>query len=129
MAVLRIGGKQYRAAENQTLTVDRLNNKVGDTLELAALLVKDEGLKLGKEAENQPVLAQVLEHLRGKKIRIAKFKAKSRYRRVRGFRPSFTKIKIVSIGKKAKKEEETEQPKILTPKTPAKKRGRPSKKS
>lgn len=44
------------------------------------------------------VSAKVLADFKGEKIRVAKFKAKARYRRVIGFRPSLTRIQINSIG-------------------------------
>ena len=47
-----------------------------------------------KKAE---VEAEVLEHFKGKKLRVATYKAKSRYRKVKGHRSLYTKIKILKI--------------------------------
>ena len=45
----------------------------------------------------EKVSAEVVDNVKGDKIRIAKFKAKSRYRKVRGFRARLTKLKIIKI--------------------------------
>ena len=53
------------------------------------------------------VSSKIIDHLKGKKIRVAKFKSKVRHRRIRGHRQSLSQVSIVSIGKASsvKKEE------------------------
>lgn len=100
-AIVRIGSKQYKVEPDQTLEVDRLEGKVGDTVKLGeVLLISDEkDTHVGTPVVKRSVLAKILSQDKGEKIHVRRFKAKSRYRRARGFRPLTTKLTIVSIGK------------------------------
>lgn len=97
-AVVKIGGKQYRVSEGQILEVDKLESK-NEKVDLEALLlVTDKGVKLGKPVvSGVKVRVKILKNLKGDKVRVAKFKSKVRYRRVKGFRPSLTELKIEKI--------------------------------
>ena len=100
-AVVRTGGKQYLVKEGMILTVDQLEmGKEEKKMKLETLLKFDEEGKtfeLGQPFLKEKVTAEVIENVKGDKIRIAKFKAKSRYRKVRGFRARLTKLKIVKV--------------------------------
>jgi len=98
-AVVKTGGKQYLVKENDELIVDRLVVKKGDKIDLETLATfEDEGkIDLGFPFLKEKLSATVLGNLKGDKIRISKFKSKVRYRRVTGFRPSLTRIKIGKI--------------------------------
>lgn len=99
-AVIKIGGKQHQVKLGEELAVDKLSQKEGETIELGEVLLR---VKEGKTLIGQPLVknakvsAKIISHLKGKKIRVAKFRAKSRYRRVRGFRPQLTKIKVLAF--------------------------------
>ena len=98
--VIKTGGKQYKVAKDSIVEVERLTPKVGEkfTLEEVLLHVKDDVSKIGRpRVTSITVKAEVLEHLKGDKLRIAKFKAKAKYRRVTGHRQYLTKIKILDI--------------------------------
>ena len=103
-SVVRIQGKQHKVSPGDKLTVDRLPNKEGETISLDEVLLQVDGSKvsLGKPYLNNVSLkAKVLEHIRGEKIRVATYKAKSRYRRVIGHRQAqsvieFTSAKLVT---------------------------------
>jgi len=100
VAVIKTGGKQYLAKENSLLNVDLLPNKEKETVELETLALFDEEgkeVELGKPNLKKMVTAEIVKHLRGDKIRVAKFKSKVRYRKVRGFRADITQIKITKI--------------------------------
>lgn len=104
-AIIRTGGKQYKVSKGAVIEVERLNFKPGDNFPIDDVLlhITDKTSKLGKpKITNVKVLATVLEHIKGEKIRVSKFKAKSRYRRVMGHRQYLTKIKIseITMGKK-----------------------------
>ena len=121
-AVVKIGGSQYKVSEGSQLEVDRLPQKEGETVELSeVLLVVDEGqVKIGQPiVSDTHVKAKVLTHLKGEKIRVARFRAKSRSRKVRGFRAALTKIKIEKIGTSevSKKKREKKMPVKKTKKT------------
>lgn len=99
-AVIKTGGKQYKVSKDTVLEVERLDIKPGEkfSLEEVLLHVVDESSKVGKpKLTGVVVKATVLEHLKGDKLRISKFKAKSKYRRVTGHRQYLTKIKILDI--------------------------------
>lgn len=98
-AVIRTGGKQYLIKENDELFVDRLpyEEKKAVELETLATFTDEKDLVLGMPVLAKKTKAVILQNLKGDKIRVAKFKAKVRYRRVRGFRPQLSKIKIEQI--------------------------------
>ena len=100
-AVVKTGGKQYLVRDEMEITVDLMDSEKGKKVELEALLkFDDEGktFELGKPFLKEKVTAEVIDNVLGEKIRIARFKAKSRERKVRGFRAKLTKLKIVKIG-------------------------------
>ncbi len=99
-AVIKTGGKQYKVSKDQIIEIERLQFKAGEKffLEDVFLHVIDGKSKLGRpKVAGIKVQASVLEHLKGDKLRIAKFKAKAKYRRVTGHRQYLTKIKILDI--------------------------------
>jgi len=98
--VVKTGGKQYLVKDKMELTVDLMDAEKGKKVELDALLkFDDEGktFELGNPFLKNKVTAEVVDKVLGEKIRIAKFKAKSRERKVRGFRAKLTKLKITKI--------------------------------
>lgn len=100
LAVIKTGGKQYLVKENDELYVDKVPYKKGDKLELdtLALIESDKGdIDLGAPHLTQKTNAEVIEQLKADKIRVVKFKAKVRYRKVMGYRHSVSKIKITRI--------------------------------
>ncbi len=99
IAVIKTGGKQYIAKENDILIVDLLAAEKDAQYEFETVATFDpEGdVQVGLPLLDTKVTAKVLEHVLGDKVRIAHFKAKSRYRKVTGFRPKYTKVQIVSI--------------------------------
>ncbi len=99
-AVVKTGGKQYLVNEETELIIDRIGLKEGEEYMLDMLATFDETgeyLSLGSPLLAQKVKAKVVEHLKGDKIRVAHFKAKVRYRKVKGFRPMLSRIKIIKI--------------------------------
>lgn len=96
-AVIKTGGKQYKVCEGDIIEVDRLPvEKDGQiSFDQVLLWVSDSEIKIGTPTVPEvKVKAKVLEQKKGEKIRVAKFKAKVRYRRVLGFRPLLTQVKI-----------------------------------
>ncbi|MBF8250058.1 MAG: rplU [Candidatus Levybacteria bacterium] len=98
--IIKTGGKQYKVFKDLVIEVERLVYKPGEKFSLEEILlhVTDGKVKLGKpKVKGVAVKAEVLEHFKGEKLRIAKFKAKAKYRRVTGHRQYLTKIKILDI--------------------------------
>ena len=105
-AIVKTGGKQYRVEQGQTLLVERLPEDEGATVALEPLLVRsDESVFDAAGLAKASVEAKILEHLRGPKIRVFKFKPKSGYKRTAGHRQELTRIEVTAIkagaGKKA----------------------------
>jgi large subunit ribosomal protein L21 len=99
-AVVKIQGKQYRVRPGDEVAVDKLPGKEKEKVEFdeVLLLVKDGKVLLGQpRVEKAKVVTTVVSQFKGKKIRVAKYKAKARYRRVKGFRPQLTRLKIEEI--------------------------------
>ena len=99
-AILRTGNKQYKISKDSIITVERLASKIGEKIlfDDVLLFVKDGKLKIGKpKAIGVSIKGTILEHPKGEKIRIAKFKAKAKYRRVTGHRQYLTKVRIDDI--------------------------------
>ena len=100
IAVIKTGGKQYLAKEKDILTVDKLDVAKDAQCELDSVAQFDtEGtaVELGAPLLSKKVTVKIVDHVAGDKIRIGRFKAKARYRKVTGFRPKYTKIEVVSI--------------------------------
>lgn len=99
-AVIKTGGKQYLVKENDEIYIDRLDKKINEEVEFETLAQSDleKGeIELGQPTLKSKVKGKVIENLKGDKIRVARFKAKIRYRRVKGFRPYLSKVKIIKI--------------------------------
>jgi large subunit ribosomal protein L21 len=100
LAVVKTGGKQYIVRENDLITVDKLDVKEKGEVELVTLATFDEegkSVELGTPELKSKVKAEVVAQGKGEKIRVARFKAKVRYRKVKGFRPLLTTLKIKKI--------------------------------
>lgn len=99
-AIIKTGGKQYKVTEGDTLAVEKLNVNSQSTINFdEVLLVSNSGkLQIGKPfVEKAKVKAKILENFKDKKIRVVKFKSKSRYLKVRGHRQKKTKVLIEKI--------------------------------
>jgi large subunit ribosomal protein L21 len=98
-AIVKTGGKQYRVEQGQTLLVERLPQAEGATVSLEPLLVRSEEAIFDAEGLAKiEVQATIVGHLRGKKLRVFKFKPKRGYRRRTGHRQELTRIEVTSIG-------------------------------
>lgn len=100
-AIVRTGGRQYRAEVGATIDVEKLPANEGDTVELKeVLLVASEGgdPQIGMPlVDGAVVKTTVVKQFRGPKIFIWKYKPKKRYRKRQGHRQYYTRLKIESI--------------------------------
>jgi large subunit ribosomal protein L21 len=101
-AILRLGGKQYRVSPGDKLEVDRIDAEPKKSISVGEVLlvVSGDKVEIGRPVLNSKIQVKLLENKRGDKIRVAKFKAKSRYRKVIGFRAELSVLEIESIGTK-----------------------------
>jgi large subunit ribosomal protein L21 len=100
-AIVETGGKQYKIAEGDIFTIEKLkNHKAGDSVVFDKILVIDDGTttKVGTPyIEGATITVDLLEEGKGKKIHIMKYKAKSRYKRRLGHRQPFAKVAVKNI--------------------------------
>lgn len=94
-AIIEAGGKQYRAEPGQVLTVEKLDAQPGEQVSFPVLaLVRDGRVDTPEGAR---ALARVLEHGKGRKILVFKYRAKVNYRRKTGHRQRLTRVRLESI--------------------------------
>jgi large subunit ribosomal protein L21 len=97
-AIVKTGGKQYRVERDQTLLVERLAAEQGATVALEPILFRSEDTVFDADGlKKVKVGAEVVEHLRGPKLRIFKHKPKRGYRKRTGHRQELTRIRITEI--------------------------------
>ena len=105
-AIVVTGGKQYKVEEDQEILIDRIEGKEGDkvTFDEVLLLVDGETRQIGQPTLGKTSVAgKITRQTKGKKIRVAVYKAKSRYRKVRGHRQQLTLVKIEAFADKTRK--------------------------
>ena len=126
-AVFATGGKQYRAVTGDILEIEKLNVEKGATVELDQVLMVGEGedVKVGSPyLKGGKVTATVVEHGRGEKIRILKFKRRKHHMKRMGHRQDFTRIEITGIAASAPKKKvakaKVEKPETAKPEVEAK---------
>ena len=99
-AVVVTGGKQYRVASNDVLTIEKLDVAAGDVVEFTEVLVIGEGAdaKIGAPfVAGATVKAEVVEHNRGKKVLSFKKRRRQNSKRIRGHRQHHTVVRITDI--------------------------------
>ncbi|MBO9581658.1 MAG: 50S ribosomal protein L21 [Sphingobium sp.] len=101
-AVVRTGGKQYRVAAGDKISVEKLAGEAGDTVVLDDVLLAGDGADI-KDAKGLTVSAEIVAQTRGEKVIVFKKRRRHNYRRRNGHRQSLTILKIVAIGGEAPK--------------------------
>ncbi len=100
-AIVQTGGKQYKVSENDVISVEKLDNAVGDKVKLEVILVSDNGQVVAGNpvVAGAECVAEVVAHGKGDKIVVFKYKPKKNERKKQGHRQPFTQLKILSIKK------------------------------
>lgn len=99
-AIFLWGGKQYRALVGETIEGEELSGQEGEEFLFDQVLLHrtPKGVKIGSPyLEGVKVGALIVKKGGGEKVRVARYKAKSRYRRVKGHRQPKTTVKIEKI--------------------------------
>lgn len=98
-AIVETGGKQYKVEVGSEIEVEKLENNVGETINLNVLLLADgENVKTGNPfVAGSVVTAEVVEHGKGDKVVVFKYKPKKNVCRKQGHRQPYTKLKITAI--------------------------------
>jgi large subunit ribosomal protein L21 len=106
-AVIQTGGKQYRVANGDVITVEKLEGDAGSTLAIEPVLMVNDGkaTQIGAPViEGASVIAEVVEQTRGDKIVVFKKKRRQGYRRTMGHRQELTVLRVLDVtGKPATK--------------------------
>jgi large subunit ribosomal protein L21 len=99
-AIVEIQGKQFRVVAGDTIEVERMAGKIGDSVsfERVLLVSGEKAVKIGTPVVKGAVVkAKILSHDKGEKLEVRRYKNKVRYRKHTGFRQQLTKLEIVSI--------------------------------
>src|SRR5581483_625775 len=94
-AVIRSGGKQYTVRPGDRLDVEKLDGEAGSEVELTDVLMVADGDSVTVGAPSvagAKVVADIVEHGRGKKVVVFKYKPKIRYRKRTGHRQAYTRL-------------------------------------
>lgn len=98
-AVIKTGGKQYRVEKDNTIEVERLEGKVGDSIKFGEVLMAGDGKKaeIGTPRLNKVVEGKIVSHVKGPKIFVQKFRRRKDSKTKTGHRQLLTQVKITSI--------------------------------
>ena len=99
-AIVNINGNQTRVTPDEVVEVPRLTGEPGAKLTFAQVMLVGDGdrISVGQPyLKGASLVAEVVEHLRGPKLRIFKFKRRREYRRRRGHRDERTRLRVTSI--------------------------------
>ena len=99
-AIIRVGGRQYRAVPGEFIDVERLPNETGEEITINDVLLVADGddLAVGQPTvEGASVSATVEEQFRGEKLIVFKYRQRTTYRRKKGHRQYHTRLRINAI--------------------------------
>lgn len=98
-AIVKTGGKQYKVAVGDVVKVEKIDSAPGSSVSLPVALVVSGATVTTDTAQlaNIAVTGEVLEHTKGPKIRIHKFKNKTGYHKRQGHRQQLTLLKVTGI--------------------------------
>ena len=104
-AIIRTGGKQYRVAEQELITVDKVSGQPGDAVQFGeVLLLGGENVVVGSPTiSGATVAGELVEQGRGEKVIAFKKRRRKNSRRKRGHRQEFSVIRITEILTEGKK--------------------------
>ncbi len=100
-AVVEIGGRQYKVAQNDKIDVELQDAEAGKALKFDRVLMiseNDKDANIGMPyVEGATVEAKVVKHFKGEKIRVFKFTPKKRFKKTQGHRQNYTQLEITAI--------------------------------
>jgi large subunit ribosomal protein L21 len=98
-AIIKNGGKQYKVQEGDILNLDKMSKEPKETVEFTEVIAVNDGkaLKTGTDVSNVKVTAEVIVEGRDKKVIIYKKRRRKDSKLKRGFRRSFTQVRITKI--------------------------------
>jgi large subunit ribosomal protein L21 len=96
-AIVKIAGKQFRVAKDQTLYVPKISGETGSTVEFSDIIMADANGNLSFANSGLKIQAEILDQVQGDKVIAYKQKRRKGFRKKKGHRTQYTKIKINDI--------------------------------
>src|SRR5215469_12427368 len=96
-AVIRTGGKQYKVAKDDVITVEKLAGEPGSSVTLADVLMVGDGAEASTKPAGAQVTAEVVKQIKGEKVLIFKKRRRHNYRRKNGHRQAQTVLRVTGI--------------------------------
>lgn len=99
-AIIKTGGKQYKAAKDETIQIDLLEGEVGTKIDFDEVIfvADDNGLKVGSPlVKGAKVSGTIVRQLKGPKIDAFNYKAKKNVRKQWGHRQPYTQVRITEV--------------------------------
>ncbi len=98
-AILKTGGKQYRVATGETLTIEKLEGEPGSKVTFKDILMVGEGadIRLAGELKGATVVGEIVAQIKGDKVLAYKYRRRKGYHRTVGHRQKLTKVKVAEI--------------------------------
>ena len=97
IAVVKVAGQQYKVEKDQTLYVPRLEGNAGDKVDLEVLLTDAGGTLTAGSDVTSKVQAEILGQVKGDTVIAFKHKRRKGFRKKKGHRTAYTKIKVTNI--------------------------------
>jgi len=104
-AIVATGGKQLKVAAGDVVAIEKLDAAVGDAVKFDVIFLADEGdIVVDAEAlASATVTGEVVEHFKGEKAIVFKFKKRKGYKRLKGHRQDLTRVRITDVSASAPK--------------------------
>lgn len=96
-AIVKIAGKQFKVEKDQTLYVPKLSGDTGAKVEFSDVIMADANGNLTFANSGIKIQAEILDHVQGDKVIAYKQKRRKGFRKKKGHRTQYTKIKISDI--------------------------------
>lgn len=96
-AIVKIAGKQFKVSKDQTLFVPKVGGNAGDKVEFSDVVVADANGNLSFSNNGKKVQAEIIDQVKGEKVIAYKQKRRKGFRKKKGHRTHYTKIKISDI--------------------------------
>lgn len=96
-AIVKIAGKQFKVEKDQTLYVPKLSGNAGSQVEFSDIVMADQNGNLSFANTGVKIQAEILDHVQGDKVIAYKQKRRKGFRKKKGHRTQYTKIKINDI--------------------------------
>jgi len=96
-AVVKIAGKQFRVEKDQTLYVPKVTGNTGDKVQFADVILSDNNGNLKFSNSGLKISAEILDQVKGEKVIAYKQKRRKGFRKKKGHRTHYTKIRVTDI--------------------------------